>query len=60
LPNKESVHLTGAIHGFRGPFKVASKPVGCWNGLYISVKSQTYTVIINDEKVIDGFHGESK
>ena len=56
-PNEESVHMTGAIYGFMGPSKVASKPVGCWNNLYVSVKGQMYTVIINDEKVIDGFHG---
>ncbi len=57
LPDKESVHMTGAIYGFMGPSKVASKPVGCWNKLYVSVKGQMYTVIINDEKVIDGFQG---
>jgi Domain of Unknown Function (DUF1080) len=57
LPNKESIHMTGAIYGFIGPSKVTSKPVGCWNNLYVSVNGQTYTVIINDEKVIDGFHG---
>ena len=57
LPDKESVHMTGAIYGFMGPSKVASKPVGCWNSMYVSVKDQTYTVIINNEKVIDGFHG---
>jgi hypothetical protein len=57
LPNKESVHKTGAIYGFMGPSKVASKPVGYWNNLYVSVKGQTYTVIINDEKVINSFHG---
>ena len=57
LPNKESIHLTGAIYDFMGPAKVASKPVGCWNTLYVFVTGQIYTVIINDEKVIDGFHG---
>ena len=57
LPNKESIHMTGAIYGFKGPSKVASKPAGCWNNLYVSVKRQMYTVIINDEKVIDDFHG---
>ena len=50
LPNKESIHMTGAIYGFIGPSKVASKPVGCWNNLYVSVKGQVYTVFINDEK----------
>ena len=58
LPNKESVHMTGAIYGFMGPSKVASRPVGCWNNLYVSVEGQMYTVIINDEKVIDGFQGD--
>ena len=57
LPNKESIHMTGAIHGFKGPSKVVSKSVGCWNNLYGSVKGQMYTVFINDEKVIDSFHG---
>ena len=57
LPDKESVHMTGAIYGFMDPSKIASKPVGCWNKLYVSVKGQMYTVIINDEKVIDGFQG---
>jgi hypothetical protein len=57
LPDKESVHMTGAIYGFVGPSKIASKPVGCWNKLYVSIKGQMYTVIINDEKVIDGFQG---
>jgi hypothetical protein len=57
LPNKESIHMTGAIYGFMGPSKVASKPAGYWNSLYVSVKGQIYTVIINDEKVIDGFQG---
>ena len=60
LPNKESVHMTGAIYGFMGPSKVASRPVGCWNNLYVSVEGQMYTVIINDEKVIDGFQGDRK
>jgi hypothetical protein len=49
--------MTGAIYGFMGPSKVASKPVGCWNNLYASVKGQIYTVILNDEKVIDSFQG---
>ena len=42
LPDKESVHMTGAIYGFMDPSKVASKPVavGCWNKLYVSVKGQ--------------------
>jgi Domain of Unknown Function (DUF1080) len=40
-----------------GPSKVASKPAGYWNSLYVSVKGQIYTVIINDEKVIDDFQG---
>ena len=57
LPDEEPVHMTGAIYGFIGPSKVASKPIGCWNNLHVSIKGQTYTVIINDEKVIDGFHG---
>jgi len=57
LPNKESVYMTGAIYGFIGPYKVASKPVGSWNNLYVSVKGQIYTVIINEEKVIYSFHG---
>ena len=57
LPNKDSIHMTGAIYGFMGSSKVASKPIGCWNNLYVSVEGQMYTVIINDEKVIDGFQG---
>ncbi len=57
LPKKEPVHMTGAIYDFIGPSKVASKPVGCWNNLSVSVINQTYIVIINDEKVIDGFQG---
>ena len=57
LPNKESFYMTGAIYGFIGPSKVASKPVGSWNNLYVSVKGQIYTVIINEEKVIYSFQG---
>jgi hypothetical protein len=57
LPSKESIFTTGAIYGFMGPSKVASKPVGCWNSLYVSIIGQTYTVIINEEKVIDSFQG---
>ena len=61
LPDKESIHMTGAIYGFMGPSKVVSKSVGCWNNLYVSVKGQMYTVIINDGKKSDRrFSCESK
>lgn len=49
--------MTGAIYGFRGPYKVVSRPVGCWNILYVSVKGQTYTVTMNGEVVIENFQG---
>lgn len=57
VPDGKSIHMTGAIYGFRRPSKLATRPKGCWNLLYVSVKGQTYSVTINDKVVIENFYG---
>ena len=57
LPDGNPVHLTGAMYGFVGPTKIASRPAGIWNDLVIFTKDQKYTVIINNETVIKDFLG---
>ena len=47
------IHQTGAIYDFAAPSKVVSKPPGQWNTMEIQVLSQSYTVIINGQKVTE-------
>jgi hypothetical protein len=48
-----STHQTGAIYDFAAPNKIVSKPPGQWNTMEIQVINQSYTVIINGEKVTE-------
>jgi hypothetical protein len=48
-----SYHKTGAICGFAAPNELVSKPAGQWNTLEVHTIEQNYTVIINDEEVIE-------
>jgi hypothetical protein len=47
----DSIHQTGAIYDFAAPNKIVSKPPGQWNTMEIQAIDQSYTVIINGEKV---------
>ena len=47
------IHQTGAIYDFAAPSKVVSKPPGQWNTMEIQVVNQSYTVIINGQKVTE-------
>ena len=49
----DPIHQTGAIYDFAAPSKVVSKPPGQWNTMEIQVLSQSYTVIINGQKVTE-------
>lgn len=51
-------HDTGAVYGAMAPSKIASKPVGEWNLFEITVKGQSYTVVLNGETVVDGYEGD--
>jgi hypothetical protein len=47
----DSIHQTGAIYDFAAPDKVVSNPPGQWNTMEIQTQDQSYTVIINGQKV---------
>jgi hypothetical protein len=49
----DSIHQTGAIYDFASPDKVVSNPPGQWNTMEIQVQDQSYTVIINGQKVTE-------
>jgi hypothetical protein len=49
----DPIHQTGAIYDFAAPSKVVSKPTGQWNTMEIQVVNQSYTVIINGQKVTE-------
>jgi hypothetical protein len=49
----DPIHQTGAIYDFVAPSKAVSKPPGQWNTMEIQVLSQSYTVIINGQKVTE-------
>ena len=49
----DPIHQTGAIYDFVAPSKVVSKPAGQWHTMEIQVLSQSYTVIINGQKVTE-------
>lgn len=49
----DPIHQTGAIYDFAAPRKIVSKPPGQWNTMEIQVLSQSYTVIINGQKVTE-------
>ena len=49
----DPIHQTGAIYDFVAPSKVVSKPLGQWNTMEIQVLGQSYTVIINGQKVTE-------
>ena len=58
IPEGNPIHKTGAIYNFAIPLNAqASKPVGQWNTFDIEAIGQTYSVILNDEKVIPEFTG---
>jgi hypothetical protein len=47
------IHQTGAIYDFAAPSKIVSKPPGQWNTMEIQIVNQSYTVIINEQKVTE-------
>ena len=49
----DHIHQTGAIYDFAAPSKVVSKSPGQWNTMEIQVVNQSYTVIINEQKVTE-------
>jgi hypothetical protein len=49
----DAIHQTGAIYDIAAPTKVASNPAGQWNTMEIQVTDQSYTIIINGEKVTE-------
>lgn len=49
----DSIHQTGAIYDFAAPDKVVSNPPGQWNTMEIQTQEQSYTVIINGQKVTE-------
>lgn len=49
----DRIHQTGAIYDFAAPSKIVSKPPGQWNTMEIQTLGQSYTVIINGQKVTE-------
>lgn len=49
----DHIHQTGAIYDFAAPSNVVSKSPGQWNTMEIQVVNQSYTVIINEQKVTE-------
>lgn len=49
----DPIHQTGAIYDFAAPSKIVSKPPGQWNTMEIQTLGQSYTVIINGQKVTE-------
>ena len=48
----DSIHQTGAIYDFAAPSGIVSDP-GQWNSMEIQARDQSYTVIMNGEKVTE-------
>ena len=54
MPDRNPMHLTGAIYGFSPASKeIVSKEVGQWNTFEIQVMDQNYTVILNNNIVTE-------
>jgi Domain of Unknown Function (DUF1080) len=49
----DPIHQTEAIYDFAAPSKIVSKPLGQWNTMKIQTLGQSYTVIINGQKVTE-------
>jgi 3-keto-disaccharide hydrolase len=49
----DAIHQTGAIYDFAAPSKIVSKSPGQWNTMGIQVVNQSYTVVINEQKVTE-------
>src|SRR5215217_3610422 len=49
----DPIHQTGAIYDFAAPSRIASNRIGQWNTMEIQVVNQSYTVIINGQKVTE-------
>jgi hypothetical protein len=49
----DPIHQTGAIYDFAASSKTVSKPPGQWNTMEIQTLGQSYTVIINGQKVTE-------
>src|SRR5215204_4856865 len=47
------IHQTGAIYDFAAPSRIASNRIGQWNTMEIQVVNQSYTIIINEQKVTE-------
>jgi Domain of Unknown Function (DUF1080) len=62
LPDGDPIHKTGAIYNYKGSSlktKNISKPlvVGKWNTFCIYVIQQSYSVTLNEEKIVTNFVG---
>jgi tetratricopeptide (TPR) repeat protein len=55
--HQDPVFQTGAINDFVPPRRAAAHPVGEWNSFEIEVVDQTYSVRLNEEKVVDAWNG---
>ena len=49
----DAIHQTGAIYDYAAPSKIVSKSPGQWNTMGIQVVNQSYTVVINEQKVTE-------
>jgi hypothetical protein len=49
----DPIHQTGAIYDFAAPSKIVSIPPGQWNIMEIQAQGQSYTVIINGQRVTE-------
>ena len=45
----------GAIYGLKAPAKNTSRPPNEWQSVYVRIVDKKVTVVLNGEKVIDGF-----
>ena len=62
LPDGDPIHKTGAVYNYKGSSlktKNISKPlvVGKWNTFRIYVIQQSYSVTLNEEKIVTNFVG---
>jgi hypothetical protein len=48
-----TLYIRRAIYDFAAPSKIVSKPPGQWNTMEIQTQDQSYTVVINEQKVTE-------
>jgi len=54
-PKYTEVMRNGALYSLIPPSKQVSRPAGEWQSVYAKIVGQKVTVVLNGEKVIDGF-----